>query len=54
MSHFNICPSCVHLNNCVLTSQKDQVWSCSEFDDVKPNETTTKIVQQPEQILELV
>lgn len=30
---FNICPGCVHNPYCVLTSQKSQVWSCSEFEE---------------------
>lgn len=29
---FNICPSCVYRNDCVLTTQKDKVWACSEFE----------------------
>jgi hypothetical protein len=33
MNHINICPSCVHLKNCVLTAQKDKVWSCSEYEE---------------------
>lgn len=31
---FNICPSCIHVKTCVLTTQKSQVWSCSEYDEV--------------------
>ncbi|WP_165806021.1 hypothetical protein [Marixanthomonas spongiae] len=30
---FNICPTCLHRNTCVLTEQKSQVWSCSEYDE---------------------
>lgn len=30
---FNICPTCVHKDTCVLTQQKSQVWSCSEYDE---------------------
>ncbi|TVZ26890.1 hypothetical protein JM83_1888 [Gillisia sp. Hel_I_86] len=30
---FNICPTCVHRETCVLTQQKNQVWSCSEYDE---------------------
>jgi hypothetical protein len=26
----------MHRNACVLTTQKDKVWSCSEFDEEKP------------------
>ncbi len=29
---FNICPTCMHRETCVLTDQKSQVWSCSEYD----------------------
>ncbi|MCL5128424.1 hypothetical protein [Algibacter sp. L4_22] len=32
-NRFNICPSCIHQNTCVLTAQKDKVWSCSEYDE---------------------
>lgn len=56
MNHFNICPSCLHRNNCALTAQKDKVWSCSEFDELKPKETIIKKLPQLEQnqLLELV
>ncbi|QNJ99130.1 hypothetical protein [Constantimarinum furrinae] len=30
---FNICPSCIHRDICVLTTQKSRVWSCSEYDE---------------------
>ncbi|WP_034921779.1 hypothetical protein [Gillisia sp. CAL575] len=30
---FNICPTCIHKETCVLTQQKNQVWSCSEYDE---------------------
>ncbi|WP_432411733.1 hypothetical protein [Rasiella sp. SM2506] len=30
---FNICPICVHKDICVLTTQKNQVWSCSEYEE---------------------
>lgn len=30
---FNICPTCGHRDTCVLTQQKNQVWSCSEYDE---------------------
>ena len=30
---FNICPTCVHKKTCVLTTQKSQVWSCSEYEE---------------------
>ena len=50
MNHFNICPGCIHRNTCVLTMQKDKVWSCSEFDETKPNYNLAG-VQAPEQVL---
>ncbi|MHA7944191.1 hypothetical protein ACJOV8_014030 [Formosa sp. 3Alg 14/1] len=31
-SELNICPDCVHRKTCVLTTQKEKVWSCSEFE----------------------
>ncbi len=39
---FNICPSCMHVATCVLTDQKNLVWSCSEYDEliVKPKSST--------------
>ncbi|WP_194852269.1 hypothetical protein [Nonlabens antarcticus] len=30
---FNICPACMHKETCVLTHEKSQVWSCSDFDE---------------------
>lgn len=54
MNHFNICPSCLHRNNCVLTAQKDKVWSCSEFDEQKTNEVHAEKIEQPKRELELV
>ena len=30
---FNICPTCMHRETCVLTQQKNQVWSCSEYEE---------------------
>ena len=30
---FNICPTCMHRETCVLTDQKSQVWSCNEYDE---------------------
>lgn len=39
---FNICPSCIYKNLCVLTTQKSQVWSCSEYDELAP-ETRVEI-----------
>lgn len=58
MNHINICPSCVNRNNCVLTMQKDKVWSCSEYDEDVAELTTLLTVQEPkeneERKLELV
>ncbi|MDG5491186.1 hypothetical protein [Psychroserpens sp. SPM9] len=59
MNHFNICPSCMHRNSCVLTAQKDKVWSCSEFDEETPPdpyhfETKQSSDQHKEEILQLV
>jgi|GEM_PF-2605284 len=32
-SKLNLCPTCEHNASCVLTSQKETVWSCSEYDE---------------------
>jgi len=52
---FNICPTCIHKETCVLTQQKNQVWSCSEYDEdiTKSNqhnnsESSISIEGQPE------
>lgn len=29
----NLCPACIHKKVCVLTSQKESVWSCSEYEE---------------------
>ncbi|MCB0462661.1 MAG: hypothetical protein R2816_06725 [Flavobacteriaceae bacterium] len=52
-NHFNICPGCIHRNTCVLTAQKDKVWSCSEFDEIQPNHKPQDTDKQPELQLEL-
>lgn len=39
---FNICPTCDHVKTCVLTEMKEQVWSCSEYDEVRPEPFTDK------------
>jgi len=31
----------------VLTAQKDKVWSCSEFDEIQPNNHTQETIEQP-------
>lgn len=52
MNHFNICPSCAHRNYCVLTTQKEKVWSCSEYDGLVSNERSTDAKPLREPILE--
>jgi len=47
----NICQDCLHLKTCVLTSQKDKVSSCSEFEsaqffDIANTSTKTKRIHQ--------
>jgi len=32
---FSICKDCAHISYCVLTDQKDKVWSCSDYDNSK-------------------
>jgi hypothetical protein len=49
MNHINICPSCIHRNICVLTAQKEKVWSCSEFDEEVSNISSREIVPEPKQ-----
>jgi len=49
MNHINICPSCMHRYNCVLTAQKDKVWSCSEFDEELPTACNLETVKNKEQ-----
>ncbi|MBO6881634.1 hypothetical protein [Winogradskyella sp.] len=49
MNHINICPSCIHRNNCALTMQKDKVWSCSEYDEEVEDLTTLETVQEPKE-----
>ncbi len=33
LNALNICTTCIHRNMCVLTTQKSQVWCCSEYDE---------------------
>ena len=53
LNTFNICPTCIHRDTCVLTTQKSQVWSCSEYEEdtaearAKHTPLTTK-KEQPE------
>ena len=58
MNDVNICPSCKHFNHCVLTEQKDKVWSCSEYEERDFNYKEKGIVKTPKktkiQELELV
>lgn len=49
---FNICPTCAHIQTCVLTEMKEKVWSCSEYDEAQP-ETKTKEKPKPERQLEM-
>lgn len=32
----NLCPTCMHVQACVLTEMKEKVWSCSEYDKAQP------------------
>lgn len=58
MNNISICPSCIYRNNCVLTMQKDKVWSCSEYDkevtDSNAIETMVQPKENEEKTLELV
>ncbi|SDF08181.1 hypothetical protein [Ulvibacter litoralis] len=50
---FNICPTCEHRETCILTDQKAQVWSCSEYEEISnvvvtiPQEPSVKKEDQP-------
>ncbi|MDO6759250.1 hypothetical protein Q4566_03490 [Tamlana sp. 2_MG-2023] len=33
MNRITICSNCMYMVDCVLTKQKDKVWSCSEYND---------------------
>lgn len=35
ITSFSICKDCTHVSYCVLTEQKDKVWSCSDYDNSK-------------------
>ena len=50
---FNICPTCAHVNYCVLTEMKEKVWSCSDYDEAQ-TETTIIQAKEPVRQLELV
>lgn len=50
---FNICPTCAHLKYCVLTEMKEKVWSCSEYDEAKPEAKKIKISELPVRELEM-
>jgi len=56
MNHVNICPGCKHFNHCVLTAQKDKVWSCSEYEerDYKEKGIVKTLKNEKRQELELV
>jgi len=43
---FNICPSCIHKDTCVLTKHKSQVWACSEFDEIETADAFIKTGEQ--------
>ncbi len=51
MNHINSCPSCIHRNNCVLTMQKDKVWSCSDYDQDITESSILEPVQNPQENL---
>jgi hypothetical protein len=38
-NNYNPCMECAHINTCVLTSQKEKVFSCSEFDKRREEDT---------------
>ncbi|WP_157757619.1 hypothetical protein [Pseudalgibacter alginicilyticus] len=48
LSQFNICPSCLHVSTCLLTNQKNQVWSCSEYEGF---EASTNSFSQTKEII---
>ena len=50
---FNLCTKCMHLHTCVLTEQKEKVWSCSEHEEAPP-EPITIVQKAPKSQLELV
>jgi hypothetical protein len=29
----SLCRTCIHTTNCVLTSNKNSIWSCSEYEE---------------------
>lgn len=33
----NLCLNCFHINNCALTTLKELVFSCSEFNEINPD-----------------
>jgi hypothetical protein len=48
---FNICPTCTHRETCVLTNQKSQVWSCSEYDEGAVEHSNIKKEHHPEMVM---
>ena len=54
-NNFNLCPTCTHNYDCVLTEQKELVRSCSEFDEVQtaPLPPTQKIKKKTKSIVEM-
>lgn len=51
LNALNICTTCIHRNTCVLTTQKSQVWCCSEYDEetdqLKVKQTSKKKSSEP-------
>lgn len=40
-SQYYLCKECMHMNNCVITSYKEKVFSCSEFDENSTEQLTS-------------
>ncbi|WP_158676870.1 hypothetical protein [Pukyongia salina] len=43
---FNICPSCIHNAYCVITHNKSDVWSCSEYEEAISKSTSPQNIPQ--------
>ena len=39
-NNYNICPTCIYKHTCVLTDQKNKVWSCSEYEEIIAKENS--------------
>ncbi|GEQ86299.1 hypothetical protein ULMS_18070 [Patiriisocius marinistellae] len=51
LNQVNICPSCIYKDTCVLTMQKNKVWSCSEYEEgseIFKTESTPVVKKQTE------